>query len=474
MDDPLQHETFQALERALEDEEAKVAASHRNLAEQVAKVREALEALSQGIEAEKSRSATSTEATCQSVDALKAFLSARSGGGEALEERVKELEDALKEREQALQTVEERAQQLTEQTAATEEARKRVETLEQQLGEAKAALEQEQTRATGMESQIREQTQEGQGAQEEAVQLRQAREELQTERDTLQGELDGLQAKTEEFESELVALRAELDSLRGQAESAPKPEDLEALREQLEGEKNRADSLDARLKEEMAKGTKSVLAEQLAKALKDAEQAHERLRALERELAQVRQGGGAAKEEAPLPEPEPVEAAVETPMGEAERILAAAKKLGEGKRPALDALLIEAGIVSREQLDEAVEEQRGNPSHHLGQILVDKGYAGEEAVAQALACHSGVRFIRIEEDTVEPDAAALITERLAKQHTCVPIRASEGKLVVAMVNPMNLVAIEDVERATNRKAEVVVSTADDIQQAIERYYWEPE
>ena len=70
-------------------------------------------------------------------------------------------------------------------------------------------------------------------------------------------------------------------------------------------------------------------------------------------------------------------------------------------------------------------------------------------------------------------AAALISERLANQHLCVPVEANEEAITLAMANPLDLVAIEDVERAYGRKVDVVVGTATQIRAAIGKYYWEP-
>jgi len=95
-------------------------------------------------------------------------------------------------------------------------------------------------------------------------------------------------------------------------------------------------------------------------------------------------------------------------------------------------------------------------------------------VAQALACQCGVDFVALTERTVNSEATALINERLANKHNCIPVRATAGTLELAMANPMDLVAIEDVERTTNRKVEVVVSTASAIKEAIAKFYWEPE
>ena len=67
-----------------------------------------------------------------------------------------------------------------------------------------------------------------------------------------------------------------------------------------------------------------------------------------------------------------------------------------------------------------------------------------------------------------------MTERLARLHTCIPLSATEVGVRIAIANPLDLVAIEDIERATTRKVEVVVATPKAILPLIDHYYWEPE
>lgn len=137
-------------------------------------------------------------------------------------------------------------------------------------------------------------------------------------------------------------------------------------------------------------------------------------------------------------------------------------------------ILEQAEVITSEQLLEALEAQRSTPQRHLGEILVEMGITTPEAIALVLALQSEVDYVRLHEMTVEPEATALISERLAQLHTCIPIHATEDSLTLAISNPMDLVAIEDVERASNRKVDVLVATAQDVREAIAKHYWEPE
>jgi len=81
-----------------------------------------------------------------------------------------------------------------------------------------------------------------------------------------------------------------------------------------------------------------------------------------------------------------------------------------------------------------------------------------------------IPFLRIETDAVQEPALNMITVRMAENHGYIPIRIENEKLVVAMQNPMNLIAIEDIERIGDYPVEPVMSTPSDIKDAIDFHY----
>jgi hypothetical protein len=116
------------------------------------------------------------------------------------------------------------------------------------------------------------------------------------------------------------------------------------------------------------------------------------------------------------------------------------KKLGE--------ILVDAGVISQDQLSEVLGKQSQAGRRRLGAILVEHGYTNEEAVARAFAAQIQMPFTALTDDEVDPKAAALLPAKIAHMHHCVPIREEDGLLSVAMSNPLDLVAIEDIELAT--------------------------
>jgi len=136
----------------------------------------------------------------------------------------------------------------------------------------------------------------------------------------------------------------------------------------------------------------------------------------------------------------------------------------------MGAILIEAGVITRPQLEHALREQRSSWNRHLGAILVELGFANEETIAQALAAQSRLTFVRLSEQEINRSAIRMVPERLAELHTCMPLRLYGNTLRVAMANPYDLIAIEDLRLAANRRIDPVVATAGDIRAAVRLWY----
>ncbi len=137
------------------------------------------------------------------------------------------------------------------------------------------------------------------------------------------------------------------------------------------------------------------------------------------------------------------------------------KQLGE--------LLLSRKIVTREQLEEAckLQETRGGL---LGQILVGLGYATEEAIAQALTTQYGLPYLPLAHYSVDPELLRLIPENVARQYCLVPVDNIGNTLTIAMANPLNTKAVDDIELLTHCSVQIFVSTPSDILQAIQRGY----
>jgi type IV pilus assembly protein PilB len=137
------------------------------------------------------------------------------------------------------------------------------------------------------------------------------------------------------------------------------------------------------------------------------------------------------------------------------------KQLGE--------LLLERKIINEHQLQKAVLTQK-EKGGLLGSILVLLGYATEEQIAQALTTQFGFPYLPLTNYEVDANIVKLIPENVAMQYNLIAIDKIGSSLTIAMSDPLNIHAIEDVELITSCKVQVFVSTQTDIKESIKRYY----
>lgn len=134
----------------------------------------------------------------------------------------------------------------------------------------------------------------------------------------------------------------------------------------------------------------------------------------------------------------------------------------------LGQILIEQGLLTEEQLQAALEVHHRTPKS-LGRVLIDMGLIKEADLVRALAEQVGLEFVDLAEAQIDPAAAALLPETLARRYRALPIGERDGKLLVAMSDPANVYALDDIRAITNRDVQPVVATASDVEQAISRF-----
>ena len=138
------------------------------------------------------------------------------------------------------------------------------------------------------------------------------------------------------------------------------------------------------------------------------------------------------------------------------------------KSKQLGQILIELGFITQEQLETALDEHRKTPKS-LGRVLIDMGMIKEGVLVRALAEQVGLEFVDLAEHPVDPTATALLPEALARRYRALPIGERDGKLVVAMSDPANVYALDDIRTITGREVQPVVATANDVEQAIAKF-----
>jgi type IV pilus assembly protein PilB len=134
---------------------------------------------------------------------------------------------------------------------------------------------------------------------------------------------------------------------------------------------------------------------------------------------------------------------------------------------ALGEILVEDGLITEEQLDQARHESEQS-GKSLGRTLIDMGLVNEAALVKALATQIGLPFMDLSDFQIDMTAASLVPQSLAKRYTALPIAFEEETLIVAMSDPGNVFAVDDIRTLTGRDIRIVVSTRTDIADAIER------
>ncbi|HET9724835.1 MAG TPA: ATPase, T2SS/T4P/T4SS family [Actinomycetota bacterium] len=134
----------------------------------------------------------------------------------------------------------------------------------------------------------------------------------------------------------------------------------------------------------------------------------------------------------------------------------------------LGQILLEQDLLTREQLDTALEEHRNTPKS-LGRVLIDLGYIRERDLVRALAEQVGLEFVDLTDYRIDPVLTSLLPEALSRRYRALPIGERDGKLLVAMSDPANVYALDDIRTMTGRDVQPVVATANDVEQAIQKF-----
>jgi type IV pilus assembly protein PilB len=138
------------------------------------------------------------------------------------------------------------------------------------------------------------------------------------------------------------------------------------------------------------------------------------------------------------------------------------------KSKQLGQILIELGYITPEQLETALEEHRKTPKS-LGRVLIDMGMIKEADLVRALAEQVGLEFVDLNEFPIDATSTVLLPEALSRRYRAIPIGERDGRLLVAMSDPANVYALDDIRTITGREVQPVVATANDVEQAIQKF-----
>ena len=139
--------------------------------------------------------------------------------------------------------------------------------------------------------------------------------------------------------------------------------------------------------------------------------------------------------------------------------------------PALGTLLVRDGAITPEQLERALEEKRRSPEKRLGEILVEQGATTRAQVARILAEQHELEYIELDEKALEPEAAGLLPENLARRYLAVPVRyLDDGSILVAVADPTNVLFSDELRLALGMPVQVGVASSEAIERTITRVH----
>jgi type IV pilus assembly protein PilB len=138
-------------------------------------------------------------------------------------------------------------------------------------------------------------------------------------------------------------------------------------------------------------------------------------------------------------------------------------------RKRLGDFLLDAGLITPEQLQEVTQLQR-QTRERLGEILVRRGYVTEQQLIEVLEFQLGIPHVNLFQFPVDPSIVHLIPEDLARRYLVFALKKDRSKLMVAMADPLDFYAIDDLRMSTGFEIEPAIASKEELKIFIERYY----
>ena len=137
-------------------------------------------------------------------------------------------------------------------------------------------------------------------------------------------------------------------------------------------------------------------------------------------------------------------------------------------------VLLQAGYINQNELDEALEYQKNNKGIRLGEALIKLGFITEHQQLEALSARLGQRYVKIDRIMVQTEAVAMIPVQLAKKYHLLAVQYQDNNLTIVLNDPLDYYGIEDIRQTTGMNLEIWLTELLPLNQAIEYYYSEIE
>jgi type IV pilus assembly protein PilB len=139
------------------------------------------------------------------------------------------------------------------------------------------------------------------------------------------------------------------------------------------------------------------------------------------------------------------------------------------QRKRLGDILVEAGLINSEQLQEALAKQK-TMGKRLGKVLVETGMATEDSIANTLARQMNIPFLNLNEMTLPPEVLTTIPEGIVRSHNLLPVKLEGNCLQISMADPLDVFIIDEINYQTGYEVEVGISPESQVEAAIKHYY----
>ena len=142
------------------------------------------------------------------------------------------------------------------------------------------------------------------------------------------------------------------------------------------------------------------------------------------------------------------------------------------ERMRLGDMLIKQNVLTEDELKKALELQKGS-GKKIGEVLVDNGFITEDMIVRALQMQLGLKVVQLTGVTIPKEVRNLVSVDILKKYTCIPFELdpyNANILHLAMADPMDMAAIDDISIVTNLQIEPYIATTRDILAAIDRCY----
>ncbi|WP_353095912.1 ATPase, T2SS/T4P/T4SS family [Tissierella praeacuta] len=143
----------------------------------------------------------------------------------------------------------------------------------------------------------------------------------------------------------------------------------------------------------------------------------------------------------------------------------------ERKRLKLGELLLNAGKISEKQLKDALAIQKKS-GKKLGEVLVSEKFVKEDDIIEVLEFQLGIPYINLDQYEINSEVATIIPESIVKRYELIAIDKKENSLIVAMVDPLNIFALDDIKLFVKLDIQPVISIREKILRSIDKFYRE--